>query len=934
MNPPIADYYTSLFELPQDADDPGVLEISGADDVAGEDHGTRKRTRKPNGKSRSSKKRSNVESIIPSYEGYLFTVADAFGLGETPSWVRTHKTQVPISSEELFDKAKAHEKNSGLNVSGQFQALSANQQAILNHLIDEKNAAEGDQNAMWTIFGVRKIYEERKTTFKTWRFNNAMRVTIRRGDRKNNGVSDLAKDDITFQDIDKANIVDLRQPVVKKNLTPRIPSEKVGTGHTTGNVILHQAKLAPSHTAGHEDDQEYEDPFQNVKLRNVEGPPEEFADLQQPLFDPLEDIQPLDPLLHGDQQMQARDPSPPRGRRSVDIDEVRARESRKIEDVVRDEVLAAEDKILDRGQTRSRSGSLHSTRSTSPGNFSSTAGSSGDTRFTHSISGTSPDRSERYNADRPTSHFRRRDSSVTRPYVEDRKRYYTERDRNYVVKPHETYREYRPRYPRDRRQEYDDYPYASQRRRSREREYDRPRIQRRVTDYPEAFYDTDFGRPSRSGASYERERRVTDNPEDFDRPSRSGAGYERTRVYEREDRRRYAHEERREGRNRSPLWKLDKHSVATDSVIVASSDQTEGNHSVGEQQNGPDVPASPKTTALAEEMVPSHEDLDQHDLNHAGSTSSPGLIVSPMIDSSAEREPISHASVEDFDSDYAESVFSQASMASSMTSLGGSVAATGTIEMIDRIISTMFFTDGLQRFDFAALKDSGIGSERYRRNIRRMIKTFGMELRTEATSPIEFRAAVAMQTRSVSTHVAREMMVRASGTQPRPDHVTYACEPTNDDQQSDVSIESADEDEDASNEGPEHESEIRSFILDSNACLRFKNSLVEFVHKPYEGRIMSALSSDLPREVRQDKVSLTRTARELSWIPTNLFSFSHDRCLAATDLVKGLIEDSMGESWDWSPLEKRKHRLQANLCRLSWICVSLSEHHLPWIEPS
>ena len=625
------------------------------------------------------------------------------------------------------------------------------------------------------------------------------------------------------------------------------------------------------------------------------------------------------PVAHHQQPISARRPSHSRQRslsrlrslsrrrESVDSERRRAEEAHKLADVVRNEVrglmreVAAEDKVLDRWYTSSGSGSAgSSSRSTAPEDFWSQPGSSGGRRFSNSTPGTSPDRSERYYPDRPTSHLRRRDSSG---HADERKHW-----TDPVFKPQDTYREHSrgPRYLRDRRQVYDDYPSARQRRHSREREYSSPHIQRRVTDYPESFRVADFGPPSGRGVDYER-----------------------ARMNDREDRRRYAHEERHGRRKAFSYWDSYEDPVAMHSEIPASTSQTEGDHSAGEQQNAPDVLTSPKTTVLAEGIVPSHEDFDQHDLDHAGSISSPDLVVSPMIDSKAEEEVVSHGGVEDCNADYAQSVFSQASIAPSMTSLGGTAAATGTTEMIDCIISTMFCTDGLQRFDFAALKEPGIVSERYRRNICRMIQTFGMELRTEATSPIQSRTAVAMQTRSVSTHVAREMMIRVVGPQSKPDHVTYACELTNDDQQSDASIESADEDDDASNEGPEHEAEIRSFILDSHACLRFKNSLVEFVHKPYEGRIMSALSSDLPRDLHQDKVSLMRTARELSWVPTNLFSFSHDRSLAAADLIKGLIEDSMGESWDWSPLEKRKHRLQANLCRLSWRCVSLSEHRLP-----
>ena len=274
----------------------------------------------------------------------------------------------------------------------------------------------------------------------------------------------------------------------------------------------------------------------------------------QPAFNPfqVDERQPRNPVARGQQPISARRTSQSRHRslsrprslsrhhESVDSDRRRAEEERKIADVVRNEVLgalrvvAAEDKVLNRWPTRGGSGSAgSSSRSTLPEDFWSQPGSSGDRRFSYnSTPGTSPDRGGRYyhERERPTGRVRRRDSSGTRPYVDDRRRYYMGQDRNYVVKPHETHRDHgrEHRYLAERRQSYDDdYPLAHQGRPSRERMYDRPRMPRRVTDYPEAFHDADFARPS--GRSVD---------------------YERTRMYDREDCRRHAREEPRSGRDR------------------------------------------------------------------------------------------------------------------------------------------------------------------------------------------------------------------------------------------------------------------------------------------------------------------------------------------------------------------------------------------------
>lgn len=566
---------------------------------------TKTGNKKAKGKNdKATKDKKPAVPIVPSFEGYVYTVLDAVKPGETASWVRTRKTQMPLSSQELYDKAVAHERKTGHSLSRQFQELGTNQQTIVNRLVAEKNAAEKEPNAAWTLFGVRKNWKEHKATFKVWRVNDAIRVTLRRGD-KTMDVPEPPGGKFPHGEIDKANIVDLREPAVKKEKEPAPKDKK-------------KKKAAATPVADYQDYPQYGDPFQqNDYVHNVDPyPPYEdtrpqqqaqwpqqpqqpqhdpFSNMhemsgalpipegaipapplhhphqqqhefrpeapmppQQPHypqehpfqpdprifpqpqqhFEPFDERQPRDPVAHGHQHISARRPSLPRRRESVDSEKIRAKDARKIADVVRDEVrdamreAVAEDKVLHQWQTNVSGSPTSSRRSGGQDDFWSNAGSSGggDRRYSYSTPGTSPDRGERYYQDRPTGHFRRRDSSGGRPYVDERKRYYTDRDR--IIKPHDSYRDNGRdvRYLRDRRQSYDDYPTAHQQRLpSRERQYDRPRLQRRVTDYQEALHDADFGRQGR------------------------GVDYERMRMNDREDRRRYVHEERRDGRHRQSM---------------------------------------------------------------------------------------------------------------------------------------------------------------------------------------------------------------------------------------------------------------------------------------------------------------------------------------------------------------------------------------------
>jgi hypothetical protein len=214
MPPPYVDYDSSLLAPSNDADDSGTHEEFDVDNTARENSSIDKE------ESQSSKKGVTVAPIVPSYEGYLFTVLDPVRPGETVSWVRTRRSRMPIASEELRDKAIAYWKLSGLGVSDQFQALGPNQRAIVRRSIDEQNAAEKDQDAVWKLFGVRRIYKEHKTALKTWRINNAILVTLRRSAITNN----------------QADVIDLSEPVVKKDLAPQTSPEKLDMGDTSGDA--------------------------------------------------------------------------------------------------------------------------------------------------------------------------------------------------------------------------------------------------------------------------------------------------------------------------------------------------------------------------------------------------------------------------------------------------------------------------------------------------------------------------------------------------------------------------------------------------------------------------------------------------------------------------------------------------------------------------
>lgn len=293
------------------------------------------------------------------------------------------------------------------------------------------------------------------------------------------------------------------------------------------------------------------------------------------------------------------------------------------------------------------------------------------------------------------------------------------------------------------------------------------------------------------------------------------------------------------------------------------------------------------------------------------------------------------------DSDDAPSIFSQASLASTASSVGG------VGDMITNLASDLLCNDEMVPINLAALRDPIIGSERYRRNVRRLIKTFGQNLKAEAEGSEQMGAARALQTRRISTHAAHELVARseallhdkdnASHTQldksssekGRDDHV----EPDEQDALSDASMDSADEVEDAEQSTDENLTRIRESLLASNAYASLKDRLLEFAHQPYQKRISNAVGADAIGEAGKALHShdIEDLVEELSWVPVTtpgLCQFRVTFRLSLLDRVQGFLEDHLDTKWDWWPMSTRSYPLRGGYCRLQWRSPCGTPHHL------
>lgn len=234
--------------------------------------------------------------------------------------------------------------------------------------------------------------------------------------------------------------------------------------------------------------------------------------------------------------------------------------------------------------------------------------------------------------------LRRRASPGAGPYVDEREWYFLEKDKEYVAKPRESHLE-RGREPRSvkvRRQMYDDHPTSSQRRISRERQSEAPRIPRRVTAYTEPWHDLGDGQLAGRSVAYGGTRM-------YDRGKRNTR---RRDVYE---------EERRHGRHRDdgrpnvydePLLRRDSdthlRSGTRDLKVVTSTGQTRGDHDVGRQQNEPGLTTPLEAVIAAQKIVRPKQDDQEHDPDHAE------LGYIPGRDSAGEINPIAQKKTSSF----------------------------------------------------------------------------------------------------------------------------------------------------------------------------------------------------------------------------------------------------------------------------------------------
>lgn len=86
------------------------------------------------------------------------------------------------------------------------------------------------------------------------------------------------------------------------------------------------------------------------------------------------------------------------------------------------------------------------------------------------------------------------------------------------------------------------------------------------------------------------------------------------------------------------------------------------------------------------------------------------------------------------------------------------------------------------------------------------------------------------------------------------------------------------------------------------------------------GNAFNRLSANLARFLVP--ASLAWVTRTIMSVPTENIWFSPEDDLSISNGLKGLIEDTAEERWEWWPLQPRMRSLQSDQVRLHWKCVS------------
>lgn len=319
------------------------------------------------------------------------------------------------------------------------------------------------------------------------------------------------------------------------------------------------------------------------------------------------------------------------------------------------------------------------------------------------------------------------------------------------------------------------------------------------------------------------------------------------------------------------------------------------------------------------------------------------------------RFPDTSSEASDFSIDR-NSIFSiDAATQSSKTSMGDAqllnIAADDLAELL--------FTDHqLKSLCLAAIGVSEISEERFKRNFRRLLEIYSVDLKKEAQTREQFLAVTLARSRSryVSNRICQmasphtgnfnvlaklkrepviEEFLRGLANAPeknsQQDEEVLPTEESKVEPESEDDNESDTESEDNFNIGrqePESLTEfVKHFIISSTAFESLRRNLRNFVHPSFKimlDDLVNKLSYPKNEKLRTiSRYNLCSLVYELQDVQPNEIKISYNERFNLFNYIKGMVEDRTGEEWEWWPFKPRRRVILPGEARLEWRCVSL-----------
>jgi hypothetical protein len=332
-------------------------------------------------------------------------------------------------------------------------------------------------------------------------------------------------------------------------------------------------------------------------------------------------------------------------------------------------------------------------------------------------------------------------------------------------------------------------------------------------------------------------------------------------------------------------------------------------------------------------------EIPVHDFGDGGKSSfqstlpqatSPDTNDELLIGASAEYE------VESEGSSCIESVFSYADSTVSAITSGSTFESSNSF--VQDLAALLWENMALRALCTEAIQHRDISLLRLQRNLHRLLKHFAAELKLEALSLVQRRAAsfVAHNSRAVSEDIRKrtEMMNSRLSEQ---DESSCKGEIKNI-QGEDQSDDEASVDEDPGEQARDHEeysmSAAQQFIISSHALGNLLQDFQKFVHPTFASRLGS-LVEGIGKVVTDSEKTRWATvssilANEFQDCPPLQLRIHRVPSQTFSDRVKIYVEDWTGQLWNWWPASPAHRKPPLHWTRILWNCVRISPFDLTY----